>query len=59
MTAILGWADANLDAPEIRCIIDPGNAASEKVGMKLGFQRIGDSDALDHVVTIYGRLRGG
>ncbi|NIJ39214.1 RimJ/RimL family protein N-acetyltransferase [Sphingopyxis panaciterrae] len=59
MTAIFGWADAHLDAPEIRCIIDPGNAASEKVAAKLGFGRIGESDALGHVVAIYARPRGG
>ena len=46
MRAALGWADANLDAKEVRCIIDPGNDASERVSAKLGFSRIGDSDAL-------------
>lgn len=59
MRATLAWADANLDASEVRCIIDPGNAASERVSAKLGFRRIGDSDALDHVVAIYARPRGG
>ena len=59
MSAALGWADTTLDAPEVRCIIDPGNAASERVAEKLGFRRIGDSDALGHVVGIYSRPRGG
>lgn len=59
MSAALGWADANLDAAEVRCIIDPGNDASERVSAKLGFRRIGDSDALGHVVRIYARPRGG
>ena len=59
MSAALGWADATLDASEVRCIIDPGNAASERVAEKLGFRRIGDSDALGHVVGIYARPRGG
>jgi RimJ/RimL family protein N-acetyltransferase len=59
MTAALGWADANLDAPEVRCIIDPGNDASERVAAKLGFRCIGESDALGHVVAIYSRRRGG
>jgi RimJ/RimL family protein N-acetyltransferase len=59
MRAALGWADANLDAAEVRCIIDPGNDASERVAAKLGFRRIGDSDALGHVVVIYARRRGG
>lgn len=59
MTAALGWADANLDAAEVRCIIDPGNDASERVAAKLGFRRIGESDALGHVVAIYARPKGG
>jgi RimJ/RimL family protein N-acetyltransferase len=59
MTAALGWADATLDAAEVRCIIDPGNDASERVSAKLGFRRIGDSEALGHVVNIYARPRGG
>src|SRR3546814_12563718 len=49
MTAALGWADANLDVPDVRCIIDLGNEASERVAAKLGFGRIGESDALGHV----------
>ncbi|AMG73341.1 GNAT family N-acetyltransferase [Sphingopyxis granuli] len=59
MRAVLGWADATLDAAEVRCIIDPGNEASERVAEKLGFRLIGDSDALGHVVAIYSRPRGG
>ena len=59
MTAALGWADGHLDAKEVRCIIDPGNAASERVAAKLGFARIGDSDALGGVVAIYSRPKGG
>lgn len=59
MTAILEWADAHLDAKDVRCIIDPGNEASERVSAKLGFRRIGDSDASGHVVAIYSRPKGG
>lgn len=59
MAAALGWADAHLDAAEVRCIIDPGNEASERVAEKLGFRCIGDSDALGDVVAIYSRPRGG
>lgn len=59
MTAALGWADGHLDAKEVRCIIDPGNAASERVAAKLGFARIGDSDALGDIVAIYSRPKGG
>lgn len=59
MTAIFRWADERLDANEIRCIIDPGNGASERVSGKLGFRRIGESDALGHAVAIYSRPKGG
>src|SRR5690606_24723983 len=59
MRAIFAWSDARLDAREIRCIIDPGKGAAERVAAKLGLQRIGDSDALGHVVDIYSRRRGG
>ena len=59
MAAALGWADANLEAKEVRCIIDPGNDASERVSAKLGFRRIGESDALGNVVAIYSRPKGG
>jgi len=59
MRAALAWADANLDASEVRCIIEPGNGASERVAAKLGFALIGESDVLADVVNVYARLRGG
>ncbi len=59
MTAALGWADAHLETADVRCIIDPGHVASERVAAKLGFRRIGESDALGEVVAIYSRPRGG
>lgn len=58
MGAILEWADENVAAPEVRCIIDLGNAASERVSAKLGFRRFGESDALGHVVALYARPLG-
>lgn len=57
MSAALAWADANLDSPEVRCIIDPGNTASEKVAAKLGFKIMGESDVLPEIVHIYARVR--
>lgn len=44
MGAVLDWADAALDRPEIRCIIDPGNTASQRVAAKLGFQFLAEVD---------------
>jgi RimJ/RimL family protein N-acetyltransferase len=38
LTAVLGWADANLDHPAIACLIDPDNAPSLRVADKLGFR---------------------
>ncbi|MBZ9647862.1 GNAT family N-acetyltransferase [Sphingobium sp. 3R8] len=44
MQAILNWSDAHLEAPSLRCIIDPGNMASIKVAEKLGFQMLTDTE---------------
>jgi RimJ/RimL family protein N-acetyltransferase len=44
MHAIFEWADVHLDSPSVRCIIDPGNAASIKVAEKLGFHALVDTD---------------
>ncbi|MBA4747556.1 MAG: GNAT family N-acetyltransferase [Sphingopyxis sp.] len=57
MTAVLAWADAHLGAPEVRCIINPGNDASEKVAAKLGFALSGSSDALGDPVNLWARPR--
>lgn len=57
MAAVLEWGDAVLQAPIVRCIIDPGHAASEKVAGRLGFVQIGKGDLDEHCVNIYGRLR--
>jgi RimJ/RimL family protein N-acetyltransferase len=59
MSAVLAWSDAELDAPEIRCIIDPGNTASERVADKLGFVRIGYCEEPIGPSNIYSRIAGG
>jgi len=59
MSAALAWADTNLDAAEVRCIIEPGHGASERVAAKLGFGLIGQSDVLPEVVNLYARPRAG
>lgn len=38
MIAVMGWADSNLPATEIRAIIDHGNVASQRVAAKCGFE---------------------
>jgi RimJ/RimL family protein N-acetyltransferase len=55
MTAILEWADA-AKLGEIRCIIDPGNAASHNVAAKLGFTKFAESDDAIGDLFIYRRL---
>ncbi len=55
MAAILGWADEVLDGPEIRCIIDPGNAASHNVATKLGFAQFAESHNVIGELFVYSR----
>lgn len=57
MAAVLDWADAQLGAPEIRCIIDPGHSASEKVAAKLGFALMGHHGMAPDPVNIFTRVR--
>jgi RimJ/RimL family protein N-acetyltransferase len=57
MAAALGWADCNLDAPEIRCIINPGHGASERVAEKLGFAMIGEHAMEPDPVNVWGRVK--
>ena len=55
MSAILAWADATLNEPEIRCMIDPDNAASHNVASKLGFSKIAESRDVIGNVFVYSR----
>ncbi len=57
MSAILAWADANLDDPEIRCIVDFDNIASRAVAAKLGFSAIGEVDDPTGRTLVYQRAR--
>jgi RimJ/RimL family protein N-acetyltransferase len=54
MTAIVAWADA-AKLGEIRCIIDPGNAASHNVATKLGFTQFAESHDVIGDLFIYSR----
>ncbi len=54
MVAILQWADA-AQLGEIRCIIDPQNAASHNVANKLGFSRFAESRDVIGDLFIYRR----
>ena len=59
MAAALAWADEALKAPEIRCIIDPGNQASRRVADKLGFRFLQASDEAMGRIELFARQRGG
>ncbi len=59
MTAILDWADANLSASEIRCIIDIQNTASMRVGAKLGFDLLETSEGTTGPLGLFSRKRRG
>lgn len=56
--AALAWADTALKA-EVRCIIDPGNVASQKVAAKLGFQHFANNDSTIGLVGVYRRPQAG
>jgi RimJ/RimL family protein N-acetyltransferase len=57
MAAVMDWADDVLGAPEVRCIINPGHGASERVAAKLGFVAIGEAVLEPDLVNVYARLR--
>jgi len=55
--AIVGWADAQLGAPQTCCIIDPGHDASFRVAEKNGFVVEGLVDYDDGQTTVFKRAR--
>lgn len=59
MSAVLAWADVNLNEPEIRCIIDLDNIASMRVGAKLGFEHLETSEGSTGPLGLFSRKRRG
>lgn len=57
MRAVLQWSDTVLQAPVVRCIINPGHAVSEHVAGRLGFVQIGQGDHATQPVNVYARPR--
>lgn len=55
--AILAWADANLAARRIGCIIDPGNAPSLRLAGKLGFAEVDRPDFHGKPIVLLHRPR--
>ncbi|WP_031308802.1 GNAT family N-acetyltransferase [Sphingobium sp. C100] len=57
MRAVLAWADAHLEAPSLRCIIDPGNRPSINVAEKLGFMPLIDTALGGKPTRVFDRPR--
>ncbi len=57
MAAVLLWSEADVEAAEVRCIIDPGNAASIRVAEKLGFTRLREIAFPPGKTVVYARPR--
>lgn len=57
VAAIVGWADSDLQAPEVRCIIDPANTPSIRVAQKCGFTRIDEVKNELGVSLVFARKR--
>jgi len=55
VTAALAWADQNVAAPRVVCMIDPNNPASLRVAQKCGFTRFADTRYLDSPVVLMER----
>jgi RimJ/RimL family protein N-acetyltransferase len=56
---MLAWSDANLPGRTIVCIIDPENAASLKLGGRLGFRERGRAIYNNKEVIQFERRPGG
>ena len=56
MAAVLDWSDRSLGRPEIRCIIDSGNIASQGVAAKLGFAFMGEAEYPPGRTGVYQRI---
>jgi RimJ/RimL family protein N-acetyltransferase len=59
VSAIIAWADANIDAPETCCIIAPGNRASFRVAEKMGYVRGPTVPFEKDEIVVLTRPRGG
>ena len=58
MTAAAQWADANIDAPQSWCMINPANAPSRRVAERLGYVEHNTVTYRDHPAVILTRPRG-
>ena len=56
-TAVLDWADANLDAASYPAIISPENEASIRLAERLGFRRGPDATYRGEPIALFRRPR--
>ncbi len=54
VATMIAWADSALPAPETRCLIDVGNAASVKIAVRNGFAAVAE---MGDGARVFGRLR--
>lgn len=57
LTAAFAWADANIEAPQTWCMINPANMVSKKIAGFFGFHRASDAQYKGKPVETYLRPR--
>ncbi|MCB2379439.1 GNAT family N-acetyltransferase [Hymenobacter sp. BT635] len=57
LQAALGWAEANMPAERLTCIIDPDNVASLRLAGKFGFQEFARTTYHDEPIMLLERRR--
>lgn len=58
MRAAHAWIDDAQGRPRCVCMIEPGNTASVRVALKLGYERLGEATYGASAVTLYQRPGG-
>ncbi|MAI89348.1 GNAT family N-acetyltransferase [Ponticaulis sp.] len=59
MRGVLNWMREQDPQFPAQCIIDPGNTASERIALRLGFEKKGDRIMYDKVINWYELTRPG
>ena len=57
VTAVLGWADATLDAERIVCMIAEGHAVSQRVARRFGFETFREAEVAGTPLRLFQRRR--